>query len=683
MIKTLFASFLLLIATGPTAVLCADENHLKPLDEAFAAWADGRPEDAVTSLQYEAARSSDTVLTLAAIKELSAILSELGRNKEALAWLAKAEILAPEDPYLSFEKGWNFLSLGNYTQARSAFEKTLTLTGEGDMVSQARFGLAGAEAHLGGPSAAAASLQTIYHKYPYLLSPVAEVISAQYEALHNRQHAITFLKEALTYDPRNIQAEIDLARLYYKSGDYVPAWQTYYTLSELDPKDGFAAHRAAKLVKHVTGKLDNLLYWNRMSGPAHSQPLKYAGRDFIRIGLFSDAGHEPALLTEFGFIASAGFSIADSRLGIVGGGKAGMQCKVRYNPVNKIYEITDSMGSVIHSTRNSFRLNSQISGGVILIKNPEPVAQRGVNRGDREVAGDLNVIVKDTGFRLVNTVPLEATVPSVVTSLAGGSKLMEELKALAIVVRSQLAYFKNVKKHDDADYDLCDSPHCIAFPGLQMENEAARKAAEVTLDEVLSGDGAPAMCYFHTACGGATEDGVSDKGRALTRLTPFNLYNLTIKAPPEELLCLTDDRTATSDAVWTLMLEPEWIENRLNRGAGIGHIKSMTVLKRSANGKAETLRVDGTAGSTILKGFDAISQALTAGTLRSPLFTMRPVFEGKYPKYFLLRGIGTGDGRGYCLLGGHGMAGRFAAKYADILKHYFPRYKVIKLPERE
>ena len=682
MMKILLAALLIFAVPGPAVVLHAEESLLKPLGEAFAAWADGRPEDAVGSLKYAVSGSSDTVLTLSAIKELSVILAELGKNQEAIAYLAKGETFAPEDPYFPFEEGWNFLSLKNHLKARSAFERAITLTGEADIVNQARFGLALAEAHLGGPSEATANLQTIYQKYPYLLSPAAEVISAQYEVLKKRQQSIIFLKEALTYDPRNIQAEIDLARLYDESDYYVPAWQTYYTLSELDPEDEFAAGKTATLVKHITGKLDDLLYWNRMTWPAHTKPLNYAGKNLIRVGLFSDSKGEPATLTEFSFIANTEFSITDSRLGPVEGGKAGTQWNIRYNPVNKICEIKDSMGSVIHSTRNSFRMTPKTTGGVILIKNPEPVAQRGINRGDREVTGELNVIARENGFRLVNTVPLEASVPSIVTSLAGGSQLMEELKALAVVVRSKLLYLKNARNHEDRDFDICDSQHCLVFPGLQTENEAAVKAAEVTRDEVLSRDSAPVEGDFQTACGGFTEEGVSDNGRPLARLTPFNLYHLTLKAPPDNLMCLAEDRTTASDAVWTLMLDPKWIENRVNRRTRIGRIKSMMVLKRRPNGRAETLRIEGTTGSTVLEGFDAISRALTSGTLRSALFTMRPVFEGKYPKYFLLRGIGTGDGHGYCLLGGHGMAKSPGSRYTDILSHYFPYYKIMKLASK-
>ncbi|OGS08684.1 MAG: hypothetical protein A2270_01580 [Elusimicrobia bacterium RIFOXYA12_FULL_51_18] len=676
----LSAVLLTLSALVPAPDLSAEENLLKPLGEAFGAWTDGRPEDAIGSLEYVAFRSSDTALTIAAIKELSVILAEQGKNREALAQLARAEILAPEDPYLAFERGWNLLSLENHADARTAFEKTTTMTRETDLIAQARFGIALTEAHLGGPAETVAGLQTVYNTYPYLLSPVAQVISEQYAVMKKRQPSIVFLKEALTYDPRNIQAEIELAQLYDKANYYLPAWQTYYTISELDPEDEYAAKKTAKLVKYVTGNPDNLLYWTRMTWPSHTKPLNYADNDLVRLGLFSDEQGEPGVLTAFNFIANTDFSIIDSRLGQVGGGKANMQWSVKYNSTNKIYEIRDGMGSIIHSTRNSFRLAPKIKGGVILIKNPDIIKQRGINRGDREVSGELSILIKETGFRVINTVPLEVLVPSIVTSLAGGSGQLEELKALSIVIRSKLVHLKNSKPHRDSDYDLCDSAHCLILPGLQVENESVLKAVELTRGEVLSKDGVPVTGDFHTACGGLTEEGVIDDDRGHVQMTPFNLYRTTLRSPPGNLLCLSEDKTKASDVIWTLLLEPKWIENRLNRDAKVGYIRSMTVLKRTASGRALSVRVEGTAGSVVLEGFAAISRALTGGALRSALFTMRPIFEGKYPKYFILRGIGTGDGHGYCVLGGHGMAKGLGYKYTAILQHYFPYYKVKKLP---
>ena len=86
--------------------------------------------------------------------------------------------------------------------------------------------------------------------------------------------------------------------------------------------------------------------------------------------------------------------------------------------------------------------------------------------------------------------------------------------------------------------------------------------------------------------------------------------------------------------------------------------------------------MDGTAGSAVVEGDGPIAAALGSGALRSGLFTIRPVFKGKYPRFFIMRGIGTGDGNGLCVLGARGMAKARGAKYREILRHYFPLYKV-------
>ncbi|MBI4803121.1 MAG: hypothetical protein HY796_11420 [Elusimicrobia bacterium] len=669
--------FLAVSALAP--VNCRAEDLNKIYGDALGAWMDGRPQDAAGSLKYVVFRSSDTRLAGTAIKDLSVLLAELGKHEEALAYLAKAEIMTPEDPCIYFEKGWNLLSLENHMDARTALEHALTLTADADLRNQARFALALAEPHLAGPAEAITHLQAVYQHYPYLLSPAAARISANYETLKKRAHAVTFLKEALSYDPREIQAEIDLARLYEEADYHVPAWQTYYTLSELDPGEPFFEEKAKKLAKYVKGKLDNLLYWTRLSWPAHNRPVNYDDRNLIRIGLFSGPDAQPAVLTEFSFICNTDFSVTDARLGPVSGGKANMQWNVRYSPMNRIYELRDNSGVAVYSTRNSLRLAPRVKGGIILIKNPEPLLRRGVNRSDREVTGELNIQAKENGFRLVNSVGLENCVPAIVSVLAGSSRQIEELKALSIVVRTRLITLKNSKPHEDAEFDLCDGDHCIVFPGLQAESEAAGIAAALAKDEILSKDGAPAGGYFHTACGGFTEEEINDGGRRPAPLTPFGLNLLLLKSPPDDLLCLAQDKTTSSDVYWTLLLEPRWIENRANRASKIGYIKAITALKRSQSGKVQSIRIEGTAGSMTVEGFENISRILTAGALRSALFTIRPLYEGKYPKFFVLRGLGTGSGKGYCILGGRGMVKNAGAKSANILNHYFPYYKVKKL----
>ena len=669
------AVFALAAAVLPVS-LSAQEDLSKMYSDAAAQWLDGRPEDAAGTLKYVVYRSSDQALNAAALRDLSALLAEAGKNGEALAYLLKGEILSPGDFFIQFEKGWNLLSLEKYQDARTAFEKALTLTGEQDLANQARFGLAIADAELSGPAAAIEHLRSIYSRYPYLLSPAAQLISGNFERLKKRLHAVNFTKDALTYDPRNIQAEIDLARLYDESDFFVPAWQTYYTLSDLDPKEPFFLEKEKKLRRYVKGKIDNLLYWPRMAWPAHKDLLPADSGPRVKVGLYADRAGVPSLVNSFSFITTADFDLVDTRLGKILSGKAGMQWTVAYDAMNRVYQIRDSMDSAAHTTNNSVRIVTK-PGGIILIKNPELLTASGVNRGDKEVAGELLALTREKGgFWLINETPLENLVAPVASSLSDGSKLLEQLKAVAVTVRTRLTRLARLQTHESREYHLCDSQHCLTFNGLQAESAVAGTAARETRGETLQTGDALAPAEIHRACGGLTESGVTDGGRPLPRMTPFNFYVHTVQSPPDGLLCLPEDKTTSSDVYWTLLLEPKWIEARLNRKAKVGYLRAIIPLARDAQGRIKSLRFEGTAGTAVVDGQAGIADALGAGALRSSAFSIRPVFRGKAPAFFLLRGTGTGDGKGLCLLGARGMAKTRGAKYRDILNHYFPLYKV-------
>lgn len=655
----------------------AQEDLAKIYSDASAQWLDGRPEDAAGALKYVAYRSTDPALAGAALKDLAVLLAEAGKNSEALPYLAKAEILNPEDFYLQFEKGWNLLSLEKYQDARSAFEKSLTLTADQARSSQAGFGMALAEAKLAGPAEALEQLRSVYTRYPHLLSPAAQMISFYLEKTKKRLDALNFIKDSLGYDPRNIQAEIDLARLYDDAEVYMPAWQTYYTLYDLDPDEKYFSDKVKKISKHIKGKPDDLLYWARMGWPAHKDPVEQVSGPRLRIGLYADKSGVPSLVKSFSFIAASDFDILDTRLGLLISGKSGMQWTIAYNDLNRLYEIRDSRGSAARTTANSIRIVAKKPGGVILIKSPELLpGAHGINRSDKEVVGELSALVREKGFWLINETPAEPLVSPISASLANRVKLPELLKTLAVTVRSRLAWLAAAGRHESREYNICDSAHCLPFTGLQVENDISAEAARATRGEVLQLAGAAAPSEFHRACGGRTRSGVKDSGGPLPPVTPFGVYARGVEGPPEALLCLAEDKTESSDVAWTLLLRPKWIESRLNRRHKIGYLKALIPLAREADGRINALRAEGTAGTAVIEGPAAVADVLTAGTLRSTLFSIRPIYGGRLPEFFLLRGIGTGDGGGLCLLGARGMAQKQGAKYLEILAHYFPAYKV-------
>jgi SpoIID/LytB domain protein len=177
--------------------------------------------------------------------------------------------------------------------------------------------------------------------------------------------------------------------------------------------------------------------------------------------------------------------------------------------------------------------------------------------------------------------------------------------------------------------------------------------------------------------GGMTYAGVNDNSSRPGNFTPFTLFKWItfdfFKHPPYSM---PEDQTHISDISWTLILDPVWIEDRLNEFYKVGKIKSITVLKRDDFGVVKSIKIEGTAGNVEINGERDVNKFLSAGTMRSNLFYIRTVMKGKFPDFFIVKGIGTGNFKGICIYGANYLAKNMGYRYKDILKHYFPDAEV-------
>jgi stage II sporulation protein D len=105
---------------------------------------------------------------------------------------------------------------------------------------------------------------------------------------------------------------------------------------------------------------------------------------------------------------------------------------------------------------------------------------------------------------IVATIPLEDYVAAVLAGEAGGFKNAESLKAMAVVVRTYAIHFKG--RHDAENFDACDSTHCQDLR-LSFINGRMKAAADATAGELLWYNGETAATYYHSDCGGTTEQG--------------------------------------------------------------------------------------------------------------------------------------------------------------------------------
>src|SRR5207245_3521742 len=150
--------------------------------------------------------------------------------------------------------------------------------------------------------------------------------------------------------------------------------------------------------------------------------------------------------------------------------------------------------------------------------------------------GALRIIKRDAGLTVVNDVPLEEYVTSVISSEMSASCPIELLKAHAVISRSWLLFPKELSspgasieaspyragapgegfssheilrwygREAHPDFDVCADDHCQRYQGITKAfSPAAAEAVRATTGEFLRYNGRICDARFSKSCGGITE----------------------------------------------------------------------------------------------------------------------------------------------------------------------------------
>ncbi|MGC9069867.1 MAG: hypothetical protein ACP5IO_00975 [Elusimicrobiales bacterium] len=630
-------------------------------------WLDGRIDDAIGSFEYVVHNSTDNTLILKAGKDLITLLNSKAESSLALAYSQKLEAINSTDSYILFEKAYSQMIIGDYVKAEKTFDDIMTTTDDEDVIYVSRFFNSIVKSKLSGYEKAISELIGVLKNYKPLLAPSSYLLSIYYLP-YRKMASINFLKDLLTYDPKNIQGLIDLAELYKDTKYYLQAWQAYYTLREIEGTDSYADSKAKKLIKKIDKDPNDLFFWSRIAWPVHEKPLSTISLTPIRIAIYANKKKHYPLLS-FYIISNSDFEIRDATARRFQG-KRNMQYQIIYLPEIRQLDIRDNYSSVLFSTRKNIEVKPNLTGGVILIKSPQIKQDlTGVNRGDRELSGNLSVDVSSDGMRIINQTYIEHILPSIVQGLPGPKRDDEAIKSLIITIRTMLLRRLN----SSLDYDITDGDELIEFKGLQFEKESVIKLAEETKNIVLKKGSQlyPASYSLNTA---NIINSVPHPSSSFPQLlSPSSLDEwLFFKILKKTSYSTPLDPLELSTISWMLILKPYWIEERINTKYRIGKIKNIVVLKRDSIGKVISIKIEGSAGDAIIEGEREVNHYIAAGTIRSNLFTIRQVRKNNFPEFFILKGIGTGSFSGLCIYGADYLARNMNWKYKEILKYYFP-----------
>ncbi|MCQ2410419.1 MAG: hypothetical protein MJ053_02620 [Elusimicrobiaceae bacterium] len=618
---------------------------------------------------YESA--AEPTQAAAANLELAVLSLQRGQVKQALQHVDKAVSLNPDDPFAKLTQGWMLVSAGKYKKARQSFEDLFYLTADFEYVSSAKLGDALAWYLSGHKDKAASELQYLYTSNPYAISFVSFMLGRiAAEMKSTKKLAPVFLQQALSHDEKNYAAAKLYAQLAEKEKNKLHAWQYYATLYSLDPQNKTLAQKVASYAPLFGDKSIDYLFYLRLEQPiVHVMPSTPSPK--VKMALYANREQVPQLLQAAAVMGSGALRITDEKLGEILRGPAYTEKHLEFNEQTGGVDVTDARGHVEFSTKRPFTVRLDKASHTLLVRNVRAASMFAADLSDKELKGSLTVVPTEAGFMLVNNVYAEDLIPALLATQAQEIKHEAALTALAVVFRSAL--LAAVDQQPQAPYHITDNDPTFHFGGINLIFkdllEASTKSSQIRLTQ--------AQADYYTDCGVVTADGLENTASKPGYVfSPANVSKYILSNPPADLYSRPQDMTQWAGIKWIYLYEGKEIEDRLAYKKNIGQLRAITPLRVTPQGRVLAMRFEGSKGTYETQTPQETSFILSAGTMRSNLFDIVPIYKGKRIKSVLVRGYDTGLGKGLCLRGADGLAKK-GADYMAIIKYYFPQARIL------
>jgi len=353
-------------------------------------------------------------------------------------------------------------------------------------------------------------------------------------------------------------------------------------------------------------------------------------------------------------------------------------------------------------------------------------------------AGRLHLVVDEGKIVVMNELPIERYLESVISSEMNAASPIELLRAHTVISRSWLIsqmlrrrsedrtvskfnFARNggneiIRWHDRTDhalFDVCADDHCQRYQGItHAALPAVVEAVRSTRGQVLTDEeGELCDARFSKCCGGITERySAAWDNQDFPYLQPVrdaeetNFLDLTreeeaakwiLSAPAafcntadgdllKGILQDYDKETTPNFYRWDVVLTQEKAKRYIERQTKMefGNILDLQPVERAASGRLIKLRIVGTERELIIGKELEIRRTLSETHLFSSAFIVkREEIDPRtnVPARFHLFGAGWGHGVGLCQIGAAVMASH-GYQYQQILSHYYPTSSLTNFP---
>ncbi len=286
---------------------------------------------------------------------------------------------------------------------------------------------------------------------------------------------------------------------------------------------------------------------------------------------------------------------------------------------------------------------------------------------------DVTVVIKDKSVRyrgaidivldqynkflVVNTIDLELYVKGVLYHEVSHRWPIEAMRAQAVAVRTYALY--QAKANKNQSFDVTSNIYSQVYGGRSAERYRTNIAADRTKGEILIYKGNILPAYFHSNCGGHTED--------VNELWPQgDLEPLKGVSCP---YCHT-----APNYYWTKNLRLKDIQDKLmEAGFKVGLIKDMAVMERNESGRIKLIKITTRDNAVLTIAGRKFREIMGPNLIKSNNYEI--MMKGYYVDF---AGKGWGHGVGFCQWGAYEMS-RQKFKYQDILNFYYPAAEIVQL----
>jgi stage II sporulation protein D len=292
----------------------------------------------------------------------------------------------------------------------------------------------------------------------------------------------------------------------------------------------------------------------------------------------------------------------------------------------------------------------------IFIKPNGP--EEAIEINGKRFKGGLQVIKRDgVTLSLINHLRLEDYVKGIAVRETSLYWPVETLKAEAVVFRTFALY--RAEQFKNKEWDVSDDVFSQVYGGVEAERYRITEAVDKTKGEVLQFEGKILPAFYHSTCGGATEDaGV--------------LWDIDL-APLKGVACgFCKDSPHFS---WKTTVSKEKIRQLWEKnGQKIKKINEVVVASRDKSGRVNNLDIVTDQKDIEIAAKD-FRNMIGVDIIKSTNFKIITSSSD-----LTFEGFGWGHGVGLCQWGAYFMA-KYGSDYLKILDYYYPGSVLTKLSE--